>query len=142
VVRSRAQELDSVDRPLSFFLQMERKRGKNKFIHSLVNNDKQILTDHNSIIAFTEKFYQNLLTQKPINKSTWDVLLQGIPVLATEEAHICESPITMEECVTAINQMADNKSLGCELVTDYLLSSIKSFLTSSVKVSSASSIIN
>jgi hypothetical protein len=34
IVRSRARELyiDSVDRPLSFFLEMEKTRGKNKFI--------------------------------------------------------------------------------------------------------------
>jgi hypothetical protein len=34
--------------------------------------------------------------------------------LTAEQADICEGPITIEECVTAIKQMADNKSPGCD----------------------------
>ena len=56
----------------------------------------------------------NLLTKSDIDESAWADLTDGLASLSEADSELCEQPVTYEECIKAINGMADRESPGCD----------------------------
>ena len=49
-----------------------------------------------------------------MESNIWDSFLKNVPKLTQEEKDLCEGPITLAECNTALKQMKKSKSPGCD----------------------------
>ena len=113
-IRAKVNHLDTTDKPLSFFLQTEKKNAADKFIKSLKGPNNQLVDDTPGLINICHNYYSDLLSQKQVDPSLWEDLLKNIPKLNEIDKELCEGPLTFEECSSAIKQMKDSKSPGCD----------------------------
>ena len=90
-----------------------------------LTKDGNEITDLSIINNELKQCYKNLYSRKPLmtEKQCMDHLSEvSTPSLAKEEAEICEGKLTLQECLTALNQMPGNKSPGNDgLTKEFLL---------------------
>jgi len=117
-VRSRVQILEEGEKNTKIFLNLEKSRQNRKNITSLSVDGKRV-NDPSQILNEEVKFYKNLYTSNKtvenhniyLNETTFD------HILTDTEGNACEGPISINECLLAINGMKTNKSPGLDGLT-------------------------
>ena len=89
-----------------------------------LTKDGNEITDLSIINNELKQFYKNPYSRKSLmtEEQCMDYLSEvSTPSLAKEEAEICEGKLTLQECLTALNQIPGNKSPGNDALTKEFL---------------------
>ena len=116
-IRARIKFLEEGEKNTKYFLSLERSRQNRKSITTLTVNGQRI-SDIKDILNCEVEFYENLYKSK--NTRTPEQYLNNVNLeskLTEQEANLCEGPITLEECIDAVNGMKLNKSPGLDGLT-------------------------
>ena len=113
IIRAKAMHLDADDKPSRFFLKLERHNGNSKLINHLTVNGVKVDRQADISVA-CRNYYVDLLSKNKIDNSVWTELTEQLPSLSEYDSDLCELPVTYDECLKAINSMADHKSPGCD----------------------------
>ncbi len=113
-IRSKCKYVEEGERSTSYFLNLEARHQSYNRIHSLKNNDGLRLKCTGDILRETVEFYKRLYTSEDISKSNIDDFLKklDVPILTTDEKHVCEGQISNEECLNVIKELSLSKSPG------------------------------
>jgi hypothetical protein len=116
VIRSKAKILDNNERPSLFFFQLENKKGSQKTISEIEDNN---VTYNSSaeILSCLKKFYSNLFTTETIDEELFEEFLTGLPQLTAENNSFLTGPITKAEIWKSLSMMEPNKSPGPDGLT-------------------------
>ena len=118
-IRSRIQVLEEGEKNTKYFLNLEKSRQNRKHVSSLIIDGNRTI-DIDCILNEEVKFYKHLYRSSNTNYNTTNQYLNEIILenqLNSDDANMCEGPVTMEECITAINGMKANKSPGLDGLT-------------------------
>ena len=82
----------------------------------LIRQDGSVASDQTEIIEETKIFYENLYSCKPVDDVNLDNILNhdNIPKLDDNRKSALEGPITIQEALQALKNMANNKSPGSD----------------------------
>ena len=113
IIGSKCSWYEKGEKSTKYFLNLEKHRKS----MTQVRNE---ITDLSIINNELKQFYKNLYSRKSLmtEEQCMDYLSEvSTPSLAKEEAEICEGKLTLQECLTALNQMPGNKSPGNDGLT-------------------------
>lgn len=121
--RSRSQWIEDGEKPSRFFFGLEKKRANDNFISSLLHKDDQPVSSKDDLCATATEFYKNLFTASPTDNDIQQELINNLDAtLSTDNADICEGPITLNELYEAALQMSFSKTPGLDgLPTEFYL---------------------
>ena len=108
-IRSKAQYLQTNEKPTRYFLQREK-----KCIPKLINDNGVTVTTNEEIVDECKIFYSNLYNHEPVDASLNDYYFEDLRPLTPDAASSCEGGITLEECWKAIKSMSCSKSPGLD----------------------------
>lgn len=112
-IRSKVNLIDSNENPSKNFCMFEQKKGKDKTIFC-INDNNVIHKDSKHILKSFSKFYENLYTDEPVDSSLNDIFLNNLPQVSKNDNLILGSPISKDEIFTVLKDMDPNKSPGCD----------------------------
>lgn len=112
-IRAKIAHLDLADKSSKYFLHKENDHGHKRLI-SAIDWEGKTLTSSDSIRNACASFYENLLTAENISADLQDLFLFPLPKLCEADRDTCEGLLTKDDCVHAINLMADGKSPGLD----------------------------
>ena len=117
IIRSKTQNIESNEKPTTFFFQKEASQGKQKTIKTIqhnnntYNNSKDILTSFRS-------FYQSLYNEEPVDPSLNSLFFDGLPQIDPSDNLFLEKKIEKDEILHALKEMKSNKSPGSDGLTN------------------------
>ena len=118
VIRSRAQTLQSGEKPSQYFCNLERKNYLDKTIRKISQENGESVTEQKDILNKIKDYYSELFR-------TRDSLIEHIDLkhilnenlvqkLSYTHAQSLEGPILLEELNTALKNMKNNKTPGID----------------------------
>jgi len=117
IIRAKANWAEYGEKNTKFFLQLEKKNHDIKHIKSLIT-DKGTISDPADILNAEKEFYSQLYKETTDRKNLFShcpfLQCDQIPKLSPSIANTCDSPLTLEECQKALQDMANNKSPGSD----------------------------
>ena len=117
-IRSKANYLESHEKMSSYFLRTEKRNATRKEMCSLLT-DNGLVTSQHAIIDTCKNFYAALYSNESIDDDSKLFFLQDhtLANLSEIDSQSLDGPITKDECVAAIKDMANNKSPGLDGLT-------------------------
>ena len=113
-VRARARLLDTEEKPTRFFFRTEAKHARSRYIDSLYNSAGVLVRGADQVVDTCVSFYTELLSAQPTVGEAAADLLGGLPQVDSDFGEMCASPLTYEECLTAVKGMAGDRSPGSD----------------------------
>ena len=116
LLRSKAKWIEDGEKCTKYFLQMENRNYKSKYIKSIINQNKTI-TDPQGILNAEKDFYSSLYTQKENTnccKGNCTLLSSNKIKLLENEKQICEGALTLSECGQSLHDLPNKKSPGSD----------------------------
>jgi exonuclease III len=113
-IRAKIDRILTDEKPIEAFLHLEKRKAERKTIKKLTDNNGKQIEGIKPILEYVRSYYSNLFSSEPIKKETWPSFLSNIPKLNALHVELCEGPILYEEAITAIKQMAEDKSPGSD----------------------------
>lgn len=117
MIRSRAEILDNDEKCSKYFLNLEKRNYKTKYIKCLINAEDKYIHDPHKILKEEEMFYKSLYEaqsdQIEHNLTNCD-FLQNLKQLDDTSKAFCEQALTVEELALNLRQLPNNKSPGCD----------------------------
>lgn len=96
----------------SYFCKLQRKRAADRLINSVDDLPRPTSTSLESLEAF-RVFYEDLFTSARTFSSDREEMLSNISMcLSSDERDLCEGPLTVEECRSALKGMVRGSSPG------------------------------
>ena len=77
-------------------------------------DDVDIIYDSNLITQEVKTFYENVYPSRENNIIRWNIDNINTPTFSQEESDSLEGPITLQEALSSIKQMKNDKSPGSE----------------------------
>ena len=108
---TKSRWLEQGERPTRYFLNLEKKRVKEKTIHVVEREDGELITGDRQILRACKNYYEEL--HKPISTPVDQARYMegvGMPRLEEREKELCDGLITGEECYVALKSMGANKA--------------------------------
>ena len=116
-IRAQATYVAEEEKSTSYFLRLEKHRQSNNKITELMTNDR-IIDDDGEILDQCKMFYEPLYSSTKPNINHIGNYLKHCNVnnvLTADQKTLCDEPVTLEECTTAINKyIKSNKSPGLD----------------------------
>ena len=115
-IRSKAQFIEENEKNTSYFLNVEKRNYKMKYIKTLNITDTQITHDPKCILAEERKFYKNLYSDenKTSKKYLKSFFHDKLPTLNDQDKAVCDQPINLSECANALLSLNNGKSPGSD----------------------------
>ena len=117
LIRSKAKDLELGEKPSSYFLCKEAKRGQKKCISTISDEFGNIFNTSPGIMGVFRNYYSKLLSAEPIDELTCNHFLADLPQLDSTDSDLLEGEITKDEILKALKDMEDNKSPGPDGLT-------------------------
>jgi len=114
-IRSKEKWVEEGEKCTKYFLNLEKNRGSQKSINKLRCKNGTVTTDQSTILNEEVDYFSDLYKSKinVSNNKLDDFFSDTIfPSLSNEEKESCEGILTEDECLNALNTMANNKSPG------------------------------
>ena len=111
-IRSRAKYLDTEETPSSFFLRVEKQNAAKSTISEL-SIDGKTVRETADILQACRSFYADLYSAEPVVQTDMRRILELVDGLSSSLT-AWDGEITVEECVSAINGMENNKTPGSD----------------------------
>ena len=116
-LRNKAQWLEKGETSEKFFTRRESVMGEKNHITELETNGVTVSTTAELLLT-THAFYSDLYQEQPIDEQASQYLLSRLDRhLSTEDSVVCDGPLTMDECTTALGQLKPHKSPGMDGLT-------------------------
>jgi hypothetical protein len=120
MIRSRAEILDQDEKCSKYFLNLEKRNYKTKYIKRLKNSQGKSIHDPGEILKEEERFYKLLYQanteQKQHTLESWD-FLQNLKQLSNPDKEFCDQQLTLEELTKKLKQLPNNKFPGSDGLT-------------------------
>ena len=114
-IRAQVQWAEDGEVSSSYFFRLEKKRGQRKMFHSIRNLAGCVVSSFAAIVKAWMEFYGHLFTSQSLDMSEQNFFLDQIQQkLSPEQLQMCEGPLTLAECKTALDRMAGGKSPGVD----------------------------
>jgi hypothetical protein len=120
MIRSRADLIDCDEKCSKYFLNLEKRNYKTKYIKSLLNADGKEITEPNDILREEESFYKNLYQTRntPLEHTLNDCsFIQDSKHLSQGDKEKSDKDKTVEELGKNLRMLPNNKSPGCDGLT-------------------------
>ena len=114
-VRSRARWMEYGEKNNKYFLGLEKRNREKKNINCLKNAQGILINEKNNVLKELVHYYETLYRNNELfNESQcYDfVKMTSCPTINEAQKLHCDSPITENECLKAICQLANSKSPG------------------------------
>ena len=114
-VRARARWIEEGETSSSYFFRLEKKRGSDRWIAAVRNDDGQIVASPEGLCSSFSAFYSSLFTAEPTDPIAQESLLRHIESsLPPAQSESCEGLLSVEECSEALSGMAKRKAPGLD----------------------------
>ncbi len=113
-IRSRFQNIESMDAPSKLFFNLEKKNGKNRHIHALRSETGVLLLNSVDIRKRAVKFYEDLYKTELCTQNSNNVFLENLPQVIEDVNEVISKALTMGELEKALNSMGNGKTLGID----------------------------
>ena len=114
-IRSKAIQIEEDEHGSSYFINMEKRNYKMKYIKKLNISETESITDPKKILEEEVKFYSALYSSDNNLKETdSDFFNDKIPKISEHSRNLCDQEITLEECNTALKNLKNGKSPGSD----------------------------
>ena len=114
---ARATYVQEGEKSTSYFLRLEKHRQSNNKITELLINDR-IIDNDGEMLDQCKMFYETLYCSTKLSLNYIGNYLKHCNVnnvLTADQKTLCDEPVTLKECTTAINKyMKSNKSPGLD----------------------------
>ena len=119
LLRSKLPHFEENDPSLSFISRLEKRKGEENTIYSLVDDDTNTLkTSTDDIRQVVYKFYSRLYTREPEDTNIQSEFLEALDVtLSPTDCNILEAPLVEKTLYEALVEMNDDKSPGPDGLT-------------------------
>ena len=123
-VRARVMWAEEGESSSKYFFRQEKKRGAAQWCSALGKEDGTIASSISDICAAWSSFYSSLFSAEPVDPGEQDHLFQHLESTLPDEASMsCDGPLTEDELLAAVRDMARNKAPGLDgLPLDFYLS--------------------
>ena len=112
------EEIEQGERCTSYFVNLERQKGKQKLMKTLTTDDGTVIDKPDDILKETANVYQILYTSEKTDVSAQNFLLNKMTrTLSDSDRDACEVEVTLDEVLSAIKSFANDKSPGCDGLT-------------------------
>ena len=117
-IRAKVEEIEQGERCTSYFVNLERQKGKQKLMKTLTTDDGTVIDKPDDILKETANFYKTLYTSEKTEVSAQNFLLNKMTrTLSDSDRDACEGEVTLDEVLSAIKSFANDKSPGCDGLT-------------------------
>ena len=114
-VRSRIRWVEEGESSSAYFFRLEKKRAADRWISALREDDGSIISSPADLCHCLSSFYSSLFTVAPTDPSVQASFLGNLSLsLDHDQAAVCEGPLTLVECLTALQGMARRKAPGSD----------------------------
>lgn len=97
------------------FFRLEKKLGTDRWTSALRESDSTVISDPDLLCSSFASFYSSLFTASVCDVAAQDSLLSNITsTLSSNQADLCEGPLTIDECHLALLGMAKRKAPGLD----------------------------
>ena len=138
ILRAKAEWVEGGEKNTKYFANLEKKRSETKTIKRLLIDNTE-LTNPESILNETQKFYAKLYKNINVDMRINDFFTQNVCSLNDDEREICEGKLNENEILSALKEMKNNKSPGSDgISTEFykiFWNDIKSFYIKSINFS-------
>ena len=116
IIRSRTRWHEHGEKNTKYFLNLEKRQHSNSFIARLKTQDDQEITQANEILECQKKFYTDLYTAVPTDRSYDKTFFDDAKHIRLSDAEQTdlEKPLTKEECFKTLKECAKNKCPGSD----------------------------
>ena len=119
MIRSRAELIDSDEKCSKYFLNLEKRNYKVKYIKHLIDDNGNDITEPNNILKTEEKFYKQLYsknTNTPENDIDYS-FTKDLVQLEQIDKNNCDLDLSIEELGKNLKMLPNNKTPGCDGLT-------------------------
>ena len=114
-IRAHIQWAEDGERSSSYFLRQEKLRGQQRLIAAIRRSDGTIARSTRDILAVWRDYYFGLFSAQPLAPTDRDFFVDSLQhKLSMFESESCEGPLTIPECLSALQNMALGKSPGVD----------------------------
>ena len=117
LIRSKAKWIEDGEKCTKYFLQLESRNFKTKYIKTLKDENKTI-SDHKKILEAQEKFYGELYTAPNDSNEEYNdvncLFNEKSDCLSESDKQSCDIDISVEECGKSLLALSNNKSPGSD----------------------------
>ena len=118
LIRSKAKWIEDGEKCTKYFLQLENRNYKTKYIKTL-NLDNITIKDPHQILSAQETFYKTLYTEKEAatsceNETCSLFSSNNNTKLSQIEKDLCDKALTLKECSESLYELSNNKSPGSD----------------------------
>ena len=114
IVRSRAKWIYEGEQNSKYFCNLEKRHFVQKAMCFIQKDDGNIIHDSNLITQEVKAFYENLYASRENNIIHCTIDNVNTPTLSQEKSDSLEGPITLQEALSSIKQMKNDKSPGSD----------------------------
>ena len=114
IVRPRAKWIYEGEQNSKYFCNLEKRHFVQKAMCFIQKDDGDIIHDSNLITQEVKTFYENLYASRENNIVHCNIDNINTPTLSQEESDSLEGPITLQEALSSIKQMKNDKSPGSD----------------------------
>ena len=115
ITRSRSRWINEGEKNTKYFCNLERRHFVQKAMCVLQTDSGDILQETSTIVQEVKSFYEKLYRSREhevVNVSLSELNVES--VLSDEESTLLEGPISMQETLSALKQMKNDKSPGSD----------------------------
>ena len=114
-VRSRATWVEEGESSSSYFFRLERKRGSDRWISALRDEDDSIVSSPQDLSTSLSSFFSALFSASPVDPRIQTDLLGNLSSsLPNGQSSFCEGLLSVEEVLVALHGMARRKAPGLD----------------------------
>ena len=117
-VRTKVKWIEEGGKPTKYFLSLEKRNYINKTVTKLIQDNDKIITEQSEILREIEKFYKNLYACRDDTLTDVDLEsildMEDVKILDQETKNQLEGAITIDEALTAVKNMKNDKSPGSD----------------------------
>ena len=114
IVRSHAKWIYESEQNSKYLCNLEKRHFVQKAMCFIQKDDGDIIQDSNLITQEVKTFYENLYASRENNIIQSNIDNINTPTLSPEESDSLEGPITLQEALSSIKQMKNDKSSGSD----------------------------
>ena len=118
LLRSKLPGIEEGEFNLAYCSKLEKMKGEQNTIFSLMNNSGQLVEGTEKVIDVTYQFYKELYSKELEDTDAQDFFLQGVEKkLSEEDRRKLDDDFTKEEFQEALHELKKDKSPGCDGLT-------------------------
>lgn len=120
IFKTKANWTQMGEKPTAYFLGLEKRRGKNKTITSLQDENGIILTNNKDILEYEQRYFKNIYEEESATLSPLDefpLQAEDLPQISESHRTMANLPFSLRDFHIALKQLNKDKSPGSDGLT-------------------------